>query len=254
MKDQDTWQKESQERSEEGACRAVKPASQTPGLPIFLIVFVVLLVGGASAWFLGSAKRFGFSEPLSDLRSSRSHAPASQPESEPPIASAPLPSALPQPRTLEECLGSDRVINEAVRRCLYGQRASVDAPRADGQGMVSEQYLARYRAERDQRFANARRSATVHVERTSTWIKKWSGEGFYRAEWDVIDNDIDGSSVCANHRRGSIEFRECRKAAKQYFTQQCRAWRERVQNERRPPSEQLQQRYCSASNQFNPMG
>jgi len=30
----------------------------------------------------------------------------------------------------------------------------------------------------------------------------------------AVNNYIDSSRVCANHRKGSIDYRECRKAAK----------------------------------------
>lgn len=75
-------------------------------------------------------------------------------------------------------------------------------------------------------------------------IKAWSGEWSYRATWTAINNRIDSSTVCSNHKRGSIEYRECRKGAKQFFREQCR----------RDQSERLKERYCSAANSFSPMG
>ena len=46
-------------------------------------------------------------------------------------------------------------------------------------------------------------------------IKSWDGHTIYnRASWTFIDGRIDGGSVCSYYRRGSIEFRECRKGAK----------------------------------------
>ncbi|MFS6897500.1 hypothetical protein ABMZ29_21260, partial [Pseudomonas aeruginosa] len=65
---------------------------------------------------------------------------------------------------------------------------------------------------------------------------------------------IDGSSVCANHRRGSIDYRECRKAAKQHFHEQCRIWRARYDNDRKVSSDRMKMRYCTAASSFNPMG
>ncbi|OEC35168.1 hypothetical protein SAMN05216600_116115 [Pseudomonas cuatrocienegasensis] len=91
-------------------------------------------------------------------------------------------------------------------------------------------------------------------ERTSKWIKGWDGGSNYLAEWISINNQIDGSSVCANHRRGSIEYRECRKAAKQYYHEECRSWRAKYQHDRKDNSERMRQRYCSAANSFSPMG
>ncbi|HCF3655224.1 TPA: hypothetical protein NIC94_006001 [Pseudomonas aeruginosa] len=94
----------------------------------------------------------------------------------------------------------------------------------------------------------------VSRELTSKWIKSWNGGTNYLAEWLSVKNYIDGSSVCANHRRGSIDFRECRKAAKQYFHEQCRIWRTRHDNDRKAKSDRIKTRYCTAASSFNPMG
>ena len=91
-------------------------------------------------------------------------------------------------------------------------------------------------------------------ERTSKWIKSWNGGTNYLAEWLSVNNHIDGSSVCANHRRGSIDYRECRKAAKQHFHEQCRIWRARYDNDRKVTSDRMKTRYCTAASSFNPMG
>lgn len=94
----------------------------------------------------------------------------------------------------------------------------------------------------------------VQIERTSLWISRWGGGGSIAAEWKALDNRIDSTSVCANHRRGSIEFRECRKAAKQYFKTACRDWGDQYENSRDDGSYQMRDRYCSAANSFSPMG
>ncbi|MOA01336.1 hypothetical protein D3C78_1207420 [compost metagenome] len=91
-------------------------------------------------------------------------------------------------------------------------------------------------------------SISNSIEHTGHWVDKWSGGGSYYAEWTVVNNYIDGTSVCANHKRGSIDYRECRKGAKQFFKEQCQAWSSRSQNER------MKQRYCSAASNFSPMG
>lgn len=101
---------------------------------------------------------------------------------------------------------------------------------------------------------NERRSRTVNRERTSIWIKSWNGGTDYLAEWMAVNNYIDGTSVCGNHRRGSIDYRECRKAAKQHFHEQCRTWRARFDGDRKDHSERMRTRYCGAASSFNPMG
>lgn len=101
---------------------------------------------------------------------------------------------------------------------------------------------------------NQPQTRQVRREKEAHWIDKWSGGARYLAEWVVVDNYIDGGTVCANHRRGSIEFRECRKGAKQYFKEQCREWDKRYQNDRKEWSDRMKKRYCSAGSNFNPMG
>lgn len=94
----------------------------------------------------------------------------------------------------------------------------------------------------------------IEREQDGHWIDKWSGGARYYAEWEIVNNYIDDTSVCANHRRGSIDFRECRKGAKQFFKEQCKGWDERYQSDRKPWSDRMKQRYCSAASSFNPMG
>ncbi|WP_342245284.1 hypothetical protein [Pseudomonas sp. OTU5201] len=92
------------------------------------------------------------------------------------------------------------------------------------------------------------------IEKHGEWIDKWSGGARYYATWTIVNNYIDGGSVCGNHKRGSIDYRECRKGAKQFFKDECRVWGERSQNDREPRSDRMKQRYCSAASSFSPMG
>ena len=92
------------------------------------------------------------------------------------------------------------------------------------------------------------------VDYDSHWVDKWSGGAQYFAKWTAINNYIDGTTVCANHKRGSIDYRECRKGAKQHFKEQCRVWDDRWENDRSPHSDRMKQRYCVAASSFNPMG
>lgn len=99
-----------------------------------------------------------------------------------------------------------------------------------------------------------RKQRQVSRERTAKWIKSWNGGTNYLAEWVAVNNYIDSSSVCANHRKGSIDYRECRKAAKQHYHEECRTWRARHDNDRKDHSDRMKQRYCSAASSFSPMG
>jgi hypothetical protein len=99
-----------------------------------------------------------------------------------------------------------------------------------------------------------RKTNSVRRESASKWIKSWGGGTNYLAEWIAINNYIDGGSVCANHRKGSIDYRECRKAAKQHYHEECKTWRARYDNDRKDTSDRMKQRYCSAASSFSPMG
>jgi len=179
-----------------------------------------------------------------------------QPISQPSIASyqAPAvePTSAPQQRQLshEEIEWFEQATARAVpsRQTSFSdnnynpkQPASTYTPPAIHQSVASP-------------AASERRPRTVHREHTAKWIKSWNGGTDYLAEWMAVDNYIDGTSVCANHRRGSIDYRECRKAAKQHFHEECRTWRARFDGDRKDHSHQMRTRYCGAASSFNPMG
>jgi hypothetical protein len=129
------------------------------------------------------------------------------------------------------------------------QRTAPTHPR----GMVSAEYLAQYQADKaNGNSAPARQSAASEL--TEEWIRKWDGNGQYLAQWQSINNRIDSSSVCSNHKRGSLDYRGCRKAAKVHFRDQCRAWELRSERDGEDFSKRMEQRYCSAANGFSPMG
>ncbi|MBU1331276.1 MAG: hypothetical protein KJ884_04180 [Gammaproteobacteria bacterium] len=160
------------------------------------------------------------------------------------------PISVPQP--LADCIETANLIDENVVACRYGTLPRDHRP-APSSGMVSAQYLAQYKADQANRsHTPARPSANREVDQV--WIERWDGGGSYLAEWHSLNNRIDSSSVCANHRRGSIDYRECRKAAKVHFREQCRAWEKRWARDRLEWSKQMEQRYCSAANGFSPMG
>jgi hypothetical protein len=181
-------------------------------------------------------------EALANHRAALTPAVATQPSS--------VPIARGQP--LANCIKPGNVIDSSVINCRYGElpRAAESAP---SQGMVSAEYLAQYQADKaNGNRAPARQSAANEL--TEAWIRKWDGNGQYLAQWQSINNRIDSSSVCNNHKRGSIDYRGCRKAAKVYFREQCRAWELRSERDGEDFSKRMEQRYCSAANGFSPMG
>lgn len=92
------------------------------------------------------------------------------------------------------------------------------------------------------------------VTHETAWVRQWSGHARYLAEWAVHNNRVDYASVCTNHRRGSIDYRECRKAVKQHFKRICQQSRERYAQSADAEALAREQRYCSAANGFSPMG
>lgn len=164
------------------------------------------------------------------------------------LTSAPIPD----PHPLADCIKAANLIDENVVTCRYGALPRDQRP-TPSSGMVSARYLAQYQADQAKRSRTpAGRSASREVDKV--WIERWGGGGSYLAEWHALDNRIDSSSVCVNHRRGSIDYRECRKAAKVHFREQCRAWEKRWARDGQEWSKQMEQRYCSAANGFSPMG
>jgi hypothetical protein len=181
-------------------------------------------------------------EALANHRAALTPAVATQPSS--------VPIARGQP--LANCIKPGNVIDSSVINCRYGElpRAAESAP---SQGMVLAEYLAQYQADKaNGNRAPARQSAANEL--TEAWIRKWDGNGQYLAQWQSINNRIDSSSVCSNHKHGSIDYRGCRKAAKVHFREQCRAWELRSERDGEDFSKRMEQRYCSAANGFSPMG
>lgn len=164
------------------------------------------------------------------------------------LTSAPIPD----PQSLADCIETTNLIDEKVVACRYGTLPRDRRP-APSSGMVSAQYLAQYQADQAKRSSAPTRSS-ARREVDQVWIERWDGGGSFLAEWHAPDNRIDSSSVCVNHRRGSIDYRECRKAAKVHFREQCRAWEKRWERDRQEWSKRMEQRYCSAANGFSPMG
>lgn len=59
-----------------------------------------------------------------------------------------------------------------------------------------------------------------------------------RFNWMTENNRIVYSTVCMNERTGSIQYRECRKRAKEYFKDKCNT---------------SSDRFCHAANNYNPL-
>jgi len=72
------------------------------------------------------------------------------------------------------------------------------------------------------------------------WVDARGVETQYQMYYEHDSNTLDFASVCSNHRKGSIDYRNCRKAARQWFGGKC--------NGGSTPGRM----YCHARNAFRP--
>lgn len=211
-----------------------------------LLLLTLIGLGGYGFWYYTDLpRRIGITPPEIPAAPALPRFVPSTPE--------PLSQVQPQlkisPKPLADCMGADNLIDEDVATCRFGQ---MPQPVYNGaaQGLVSTQYLAQYKADQ-------RRAATAQARHsTVVWstVRRWDGKGSYPALWTLTDNRIEGTSVCTNLRKGSIDYRECRKGAKVHFREQCRVWRKRLAEKYSDNTKAQQQRYCSAAQVFNPLG
>ncbi|MCY1288694.1 hypothetical protein D9M70_377480 [compost metagenome] len=187
------------------------------------------------------------------LQDSTRTAQIEQPQDEP-SSLPPFEEPDPNQPTAEEMFWSSVKQQESERKARIKQTDYNDqnyTPRQPD-NVVSMEGVRQSSAYQQPVQQTTTRSRTI--EKDGEWIDKWSGGARYYATWTIVNNYIDGGSVCGNHKRGSIDYRECRKGAKQFFKDECRAWGERWQNNREPRSDRMKQRYCSAASSFSPMG
>lgn len=87
----------------------------------------------------------------------------------------------------------------------------------------------------------AQRAQHKPVLQTGYWT--WTGADRKRTsrkiQWQTVNGWIQYHTVCQNERRGSIEYRDCRKAAKEYFVHRCRTEKRKA--------------FCAAENNYNPL-
>lgn len=72
------------------------------------------------------------------------------------------------------------------------------------------------------------------------WISGRGAETEYRMYYEYDSTQITFATVCSNYRKGSIDYRNCRKAAKRWFGKRCNS------------SSGSGRMYCHASNAFRP--
>jgi hypothetical protein len=210
-------------------------------------LWVWLMVPMAALW-LNWSELATYFKPVPTMVKLPTLAVHPAPVSIPTLPAAPMlvdiPETRARPQPLSDCLAGGTVVDEQVLRCRFG---AVPRPRKEaelGHGMVSAAYMAKYEAGKSARPDSGSRGRKVGSE--SHWISGWDGDGSYLATWQVVGNEVESASVCLNYRRGSIEYRECRKGAKQWFKDRCRTGGD--------SGEDAKRRYCSAASSFSPMG
>lgn len=217
--------------------RRRRKAQRSPLLFVWLLVPVALLWLNWP-WVQRWLHPAPVAEPPFEVAESQTPAP-------PPVPSAPAPrQAIAVPQPLDACLKQGNVVDEEVLHCRYGAVPRAQEPASAPQGMVSAAYLAQYKAGRE--LAPVRTYSSPSSSE-SHWVRKWDGSGSYLATWEVQDNRIDYGSVCGNHRKGSIEYRECRKGVKQWFRKKC------LEQRNTNMQELDRERYCSAAAGFGVM-
>ncbi|HGK9031594.1 hypothetical protein ACET4R_19805 [Pseudomonas aeruginosa] len=257
LDDREWMRRESSERQREGRARKRPRTFRWNALHLF--GGMVFLTALALAWPSLRSLVDRLSAPtLIEDRIPIAEDPQDLPAPAPPeIAHRPTSPDAANRRSLRDCLNGGNAIDENVIRCQNGSelpRAHAPQKASGPQGMVSQEYLAQFQAERDQRVARQGTTQNHTQERDSQWIKSWDGGSSYQAEWVVVNNVIDGGSVCRNQGWGSVEYRECRKGAKVHFREQCRAWTARAGRDRADWSYRMKERYCTAESSFSPMG
>lgn len=94
------------------------------------------------------------------------------------------------------------------------------------------------------RTAKAETGYKTRDIRNRTERVKWTnGRGDldeYQVYYEYDGTHVTFASVCSNHRKGSIDYRNCRKAAKQWFSSRCNN------------SSNSGRMYCHADNAFRP--
>ncbi|MFC3095126.1 hypothetical protein DRW07_16525 [Alteromonas sediminis] len=69
----------------------------------------------------------------------------------------------------------------------------------------------------------------------------------YDIKWKEDSGKIVNSTVCFSYQKGSLDYRGCRSAAKNYFKQQCHIYR------KKNLSKLATKKFCNAASSYNPI-
>lgn len=163
---------------------------------------------------------------------------APKPETSQPVVSKPL----------DDCLKQGNVIDRDVVNCRFGdvQPTDYNAPRP--QGLVSDRYMAHYKAT----AAKPQVETGRRYEVAGVLIREVDGRNRYEVRYRIYNNHVENNSVCMNFKADSVEYRECRRAAAPYFKDMCSDWTKRVAKEKDEKNKLAQEQFCEAANTYRP--
>lgn len=76
------------------------------------------------------------------------------------------------------------------------------------------------------------------------------------ANFNYTNWKIDNSSVCRNYKYGSVDYRDCRSGALQYFVKRCDELKQRVENlgtSAPDVTRHEKEMFCHAASTFSPV-
>jgi hypothetical protein len=176
------------------------------------------------------------------------HKPKAIPANE--LAKAPLPAEpTPEPpaSTAAEPI---RTLSQVIYTVPKTEEAdSVDDTPSRPQGMVSDRYMAQYKAGGTQPKAEP---SGRRYEVAGVFIREIDGRNRYEARFRVFNNHIENASMCFNFKGESAEYRECRRAAAPFLKDMCSDWTKRTAKDRNERNKLAQEQYCEAARTYTP--
>lgn len=150
-------------------------------------------------------------------------------------------------RPLDTCLKDGNVIDQDVINCRFGEAQTADYKAPRPQGMVSDRYMANYKAV----AAKPKTEPARRYEVAGVFIREIDGRNRYEARYRISNNHIETSSVCMNFLADSVEHRECRRAAVPYFKDMCSDWTKRAAKDKSDKNKLAQEQYCTAAREYS---
>ncbi|TDV52601.1 hypothetical protein EC919_105104 [Pseudomonas graminis] len=155
-----------------------------------------------------------------------------------------------QPATaqpLDTCLKDGNVIDRDVINCRFGEVQANDSQATRPQGMVSDRYMANYKAA----AAKPKTEPARRYEVAGVFIREIDGRNRYEARYRIYNNHVEVRSVCMNFLADSVEHRECRRAAAPYFKDMCSDWSKRLAKDKSDKNKLAQEQYCTAAREYS---